>query len=93
MQFRPDEVPSFLTVFYRYAQQIRSVEGCEHMELLRDQADPTVFFTWSHWKSEEHLNRYRHSDLFGEIWPQTKALFAVPAQAWSVESVAEPNAD
>jgi hypothetical protein len=26
---------------------------------------------------------YRQSDTFGEVWPQTKALFSAPAEAWT----------
>jgi len=35
------------------------------------------------WESEEALNAYRKSELFGSVWPKTKACFANPAEAWS----------
>lgn len=92
MHFRTEAVGDFLALFHEYEQDIRSFEGCLHMELLRDKSQSDVFFTWSWWKSEQHLNTYRKSALFGTVWPQTKALFAEPAQAWSLEEITQPKA-
>jgi heme-degrading monooxygenase HmoA len=39
--------------------------------------------TLSIWASSGHLNAYRKSALFGEVWPQTKSGFAHPPRAES----------
>ena len=84
MTFREGTLDEFMQLFEARKQYIRSFEGCRHLELWQDEHLPHVFFTYSIWDSEHHLNRYRFSDLFKEIWSNTKPLFAAPAQAWSV---------
>ncbi len=87
MTFVPGEVENFLDLFNTYKNQIRNFPGCEGLDLLQDQENPQVFFTYSSWRSGEYLEAYRKSDLFREIWPKTKAMFAVNAEAWSVDKI------
>jgi quinol monooxygenase YgiN len=86
LTFRPEAVDEFLKQVFEPAEhKIRAFEGCLHMELLRDQQHPNVLFTLSHWESAQHLERYRQSELFRHTWGKTKALFAAPPAAWSLE--------
>jgi quinol monooxygenase YgiN len=87
MTFAPEKVKDFLEVFTGSKDRIRAFEGCKHMELLQDLNDPNIFMTYSYWESEIHLNNYRKSELFGMVWPATKKLFAVSAQAFSVQQI------
>ena len=64
---------------------IRSFDGCSHLELWQQAGTSNVFFTYSWWESEDHLNKYRFSELFKDTWAKTKALFAAKPEAWSVE--------
>lgn len=93
MTFSPENVGAFLENFNSNKNHIRNFEGVEHLELLRDKNNPNIFFTYSHWKSEEDLEKYRTSDLFKSVWEVTKPLFSLPAEAWTVESLynIEPN--
>ncbi|HTN47687.1 MAG TPA: antibiotic biosynthesis monooxygenase family protein [Flavipsychrobacter sp.] len=84
MHFREEEIPNFLQLFEERRSLIRSFEGCEHLELWQDEQDKHIFFTYSHWQSETHLNHYRFSALFKDTWAQTKLFFADKPQAWSV---------
>ncbi len=84
MTFLPEEVQNFESLFNKYHQQIRNFPGCTHLQLLRD---GQVFFTYSHWEKASDLENYRNSNLFKEVWPATKALFAKPAEAWSTEQL------
>jgi quinol monooxygenase YgiN len=88
MTFAPERVPDFLALFERSKEQIRNQPGCRHLELWRDIAQPNVFNTYSHWDTENHLNAYRDSELFGDVWPNTKKLFAAPPVAFTVEQIA-----
>jgi quinol monooxygenase YgiN len=83
MTFRTDSSETFLSIFERYKTHIRAAEGCTHLSLLRDIHSPHVFFTYSRWEAEHNLEAYRHSPIFGEVWPQVKPLFAAPAEAWT----------
>jgi len=84
MTFRMEEVENFLKLFDERKELIRGVEGCTHLELWQDAHAPNVYFTYSHWNSEQHLNHYRFSELFKDTWARTKALFDAKPQAWSV---------
>ncbi len=79
------KVQDFVDLFERTKIFIRQFPGCNHLTLLRDTNKPNIFFTYSYWDSPEHLDAYRNSELFKDTWAQTKALFQVRAEAWSVE--------
>lgn len=85
MTFKPEHVEEFLNVFHTYKQYIRGSEGCEKLELLNDINSRNIFFTYSHWRSEEDLNNYRDSELFGTVWGKTKLFFETKAEAWSLK--------
>jgi autoinducer 2-degrading protein len=87
MGFHDDKVDAFLTNFDEVKQHIRNYPGNRFLELYRDKKDPSVFFTYSYWDSEEDLESYRHSDLFCEVWSFTKQLFKQKAEAWSVDKL------
>ncbi|MEO0468799.1 MAG: antibiotic biosynthesis monooxygenase family protein [Bacteroidota bacterium] len=96
MQFQADQLSAFQAIFDQSKASIRRFPGCLHLELHADQHDPSVRYTYSHWTSEEALNAYRKSDLFGAVWPKTKALFAGKPFAYSLirlESVSSSPAE
>lgn len=85
MTFKAEEVDAFIELFNETKDRIRHFEGCQYLELMRDYNDEHVFATYSHWENEEALNRYRHSELFGEVWKATKAKFADKPIAFSLK--------
>ena len=87
MEFAPENVPAFLANFDLVKDKIRNFPGCDHLELWRGKDDGATFFTHSRWESPEHLDIYRNSPIFKEVWATTKAMFRSKAQAWSVDSV------
>ncbi|MEZ4948222.1 MAG: antibiotic biosynthesis monooxygenase family protein [Saprospiraceae bacterium] len=87
MTFRENHIEDFKTVFKESKQYIRNFEGCHHLELWQQTNNPSVFFTYSMWESEKHLDAYRHSELFKTTWAKTKPLFEAKAEAWSVDGL------
>jgi heme-degrading monooxygenase HmoA len=85
MTFQEDKIEDFLEIFNRSKHLIRSFEGCQHLELLRDKNAQNMMLTYSYWLSEEHLNAYRNSELFKTTWAATKALFLDKPVAFSSE--------
>jgi quinol monooxygenase YgiN len=85
MTFKGEEVDKFLSLFNDRKDRIRHFEGCSHLELWQDAHQANIFFTYSIWQSEQHLEHYRFSELFKDTWARTKVLFADKAQAWSVD--------
>ncbi|WNB17203.1 putative quinol monooxygenase [Marivirga arenosa] len=81
MTFKEGKVDDFLEIFNKYKSAIRNQKGCNHLELWRDKDNTNTFSTYSIWDSEEYLNNYRGSEIFGLVWPATKALFSEKPQA------------
>ena len=87
MSFYPEHIETFLTNFEKKKEFIRKSKGCNLLELYREQHNSSVFFTYSYWDSEKDLNNYRNSQLFKEIWSNTKILFNLKPEAWSVDKI------
>ena len=84
MEFLPEYVASFHQLFDQIKHQIRSFPGCHGLELHADPQNPNVRYTYSIWDSEESLQNYRKSELFGRVWPKTKTLFGAKPIAYSL---------
>ncbi len=90
MEFQPDKVENFKTLFENKKELIRAFPGCQHLELLQGTAaNDSVFMTYSYWDSEEDLNNYRYSELFAATWKETKMLFSKKAEAISLHKLHE----
>ena len=87
MTFDSTKVDIFLENFNKNKEKIRNFDGCRLLELYRDKNNSTIFFSYSYWESEEHLNTYRNSDFFKSVWKQTKSLFSDKPMAWSVNKI------
>jgi len=89
MEFEAEHVSVFLINFEKIKKRIRSFPGCCHLELWQDKNEETMFFTYSKWEKQEHLEAYRNSAFFKNVWATTKPLFRSKAQAWSVDSLSQ----
>jgi len=85
MTFRPEEVTRFQELFEGWRKKIIAFPGCRYLELLHDTEDPRVFFTYSEWDDPADLESYRTSDVFADVWPVVKLLFAARAEAWTLD--------
>ncbi len=77
----------FIDLFNNNKSLISSFEGCEKVQLLKDDTNSKIFFTYSHWKNIESLENYRHSDTFKSIWKKTKTYFCDKPEAWSLKNL------
>ncbi len=89
MTFREEAVGDFLQIFEDSKAAIRAFDGCQHLELMKDENQANVYYTYSHWSSESHLDEYRHSELFEGTWAKTKKLFSDKPQAFSLKKFLE----
>lgn len=87
LTFQPEHTSSFVEIFNQSQAKILQFDGCKHLELWQDAQNECIFFTYSYWESEAHLNAYRHADFFKATWKKTKALFADKPEAWSVQVI------
>ena len=86
MTFQPEKTADFLKLFDAIKDQIRSFEGCEHLELMQDYDNPNSFSTYSKWHDDVALNNYRNSALFDGVWSKTKAMFSEKPKAFSLKT-------
>lgn len=77
-------IEDFEKMFDKKKATIRDFKGCEFLELYQDKNNPGLFFTYSYWKNESDLIRYKNSDFFKATWKQTKSYFNDKPEAWSV---------
>ncbi len=87
MKFQKENIPAFLVNFEKVKEKIRNFPGCTFLELYNDKNDETIFFTYSRWNDESDLENYRTSELFKEVWSETKPMFKEKAEAWSVDTL------
>jgi heme oxygenase (mycobilin-producing) len=83
LTFKEEKILSFQQFFEQRKEHIRNFEGCTHLALWQDAAHENIFYTYSLWESEDHLNRYRTSSLFQETWSQVKQWFSEKPMAFS----------
>jgi heme-degrading monooxygenase HmoA len=83
--FHEEHIAFFLSNFNEKKEAIRNTNGCQLLELYRDKTNPTIFFTYSYWDTEQDLENYRNSDLFKGIWAKIKTVFNQKPEAWSVD--------
>ncbi len=84
LSFDEDKINEFIEIFESTKTQIRSFEGCTHLELMKDLHHNNVYYTYSKWISDDALEAYRNSSLFKETWSKTKLLFNARASAYSL---------
>ncbi len=87
MSFHEDKISNFLENFEVIKEKIRNAPGNRLLELYQDKIDKCIFFTYSYWETEQDLENYRNSELFFEIWTDTKKLFNNKPEAWSVDKL------
>ncbi|MEO2061070.1 MAG: antibiotic biosynthesis monooxygenase family protein [Mesonia sp.] len=87
MTFKEEEIENFKHLFDEKKSLIRGVAGCQFLELYQDQQNKSIFFTYSYWENDEALQNYRHSELFKEVWANTKVKFDAKPEAWSVNKL------
>jgi heme-degrading monooxygenase HmoA len=87
LSFHLENIPAFLENFELVKIHIRNFPGNRLLELYQDKNNPSIFFTYSFWESEDDLENYRKSALFKEVWTYTKKLFNDKPEAWSVDKL------
>ena len=85
MSFHNKHIDEFSLMFEKKKILIRASRGCELLELYQDKNNPEIFFTYSYWNTEQDLENYKNSELFKNVWKQTKTYFNDKPQAWSLD--------
>jgi Uncharacterized enzyme involved in biosynthesis of extracellular polysaccharides len=83
LHIKKDQLTAFIAFFETKRALIFRQPGCLFLSMLQGAEDEQAVTTYSHWENVEALNNYRHSPLFGEIWPYTKSVMDQPPVAQS----------
>ncbi len=84
LEILPHHIQDFKNLTSDEKNDIIAFPGCSHLEVLQDVSNPSIFFTVSHWRSEDDLNHYRISDFFQGNWKKVKQWFSAKPEAWSL---------
>ncbi len=87
LSFHQKHIEDFIAIFENSKKEIRNTPGCRLLELYRDKTNNNIFFTYSHWETEQDLENYRNSAFFKKVWGSTKVLFNNKPEAWSVDKL------
>lgn len=87
LEFEATNIAAFKSIFEANKDKIMAFDGCHGVKLLQDIHHEHIFFTYSQWESQEHLDSYRSSELFASVWKKTKVLFNNKPFAWSVREI------
>jgi len=91
MEFQQAKVNTFLDLFYSTRDKIANFDGCTSLELFNSIDAENILFTYSTWESQQHLENYRNSDLFKQVWVKTKEMFCNKPEAWSLTQLGIKN--
>lgn len=89
LTFKEDKIADFIAFFDTINTRVSRFENCYGMRLMQEKGNPHVVFTYSAWESEEALNNYRDSEMFGIVWSTIKPWFGARAEAWTVQTYFE----
>lgn len=87
LEIKEQHVEEFKLLFAENCLKIKASQGCLSLKLLNNLTEKNVFYTLSTWDSENDLNNYRKSELFGQIWPRTKTLLHKKPWAQSLVTI------
>lgn len=85
MTFKDAHCREFESYFNTIQNQVGEQPGCHGVKLLKDKSGAGIYFTYSVWNEQQDLDRYRKTELFGQVWPKVKAWFKEKPEAWSTE--------
>jgi quinol monooxygenase YgiN len=84
-----EHVNTFKMYFSTVCETIRTQEGCTLLQAWQDIHQPTIFFTYSLWDSENDLHAYRDSAFFLQFWKTVKPWFGAKAEVWSFNKIVD----
>ncbi len=87
LSFKPEHINDFKLFFEGRKERIKSFRGCTYLELWQDHNDSGIFYTYSIWNDQKHLEEYRISELFQDTWAIVKPWFSQKPMAFSADKM------
>ncbi|OFY24093.1 MAG: hypothetical protein A2W98_14235 [Bacteroidetes bacterium GWF2_33_38] len=89
MYLKSGENKSFATFMKPFQQKIRNFDGCIHHDIFPDKENDDIFYSYTIWKSESKVKKYRNSDLIKHISEAVMPKCTKEPIAWTVDEVFE----
>ena len=67
LTFSPETVDAFDALYTQFEQHIQACPGCRMVRAMKVPGHPCQRATLSFWETQEDLDAYRKSTLFGEV--------------------------
>lgn len=84
---KPGNIDDFKQFISLMKENILTIGGCKHIDILNDREDKNIFFMYTIWETETVLNKYRKSELNKTFWNKLNQWSVKEPQAWTVENV------
>lgn len=75
----------------QFRDELISVEGCRHFDILKDKENDNQLFMIMIWKEDDFLDRFRQSDLNKLLVNKLNFFSEKAPSSWTVETVFDPN--
>jgi len=89
LNLRREGLDVFMSLFLPRSEHVRNFPGCQYLQLWKDVEKPDIYFSYSWWESPAHLEAYRKSEVYKEVWALLKSQFGDRPEAWTVEKILE----
>jgi len=75
----------------QFRDELISVDGCQHFDVLKDKTDDLSFQMYMIWDEDEKLEDFRVSDLNKLLTDKIELFTGDNPTSWTVETVFDPE--
>ncbi len=82
---------AFSEFMHQFKDELISVEGCRHFDVLQDKNEENTLFMFMIWEDDEKLEEFRISDLNKLLTRKLESFTKSEPATWTVETVFDPE--
>lgn len=87
VKIKIDEVK--IDTFKLFMKNLRNeklrLKGCLHFDYFHEKKNKNIYYTYTIWENEKHLNQYKKSELFKKVISTLNSLSIEEPRAWTIE--------
>jgi quinol monooxygenase YgiN len=90
-QINPELHNQFSEFMNQFRDELNSVEGCKHFDVLQDKESEHNMFMFMIWENDEFLDQFRKSELNKILKNKIENVSKEEPVSWTVETVFDPE--
>jgi quinol monooxygenase YgiN len=90
-QINPELHNQFSEFMNQFKDELNSVEGCKHFDVLQDKESEHNMFLFMIWEDDEFLEHFRKSELNKILKNKITGVSNDEPVSWTVETVFDPE--